>query len=104
MLESVRPWLEGERAQAGANSQGASSTLPRVGLCLLFGVGRAADEDAVCSGQEEPQLWTLYIRGPTLTFFQPKPSQRAKNLGANTICSFKAHDPLSVPHFRYLGT
>lgn len=81
MLEPVRPWLEGERAQAGAHPQGTSSTLPRVGLRLLFGVGQAADEDAVCSGQEESQLWTLYVRGPALTLFQPKPSQRAKKPG-----------------------
>lgn len=62
-LEPVRPWLEGERAHAGAHPQGTSSTLPRVGLHLLFGVGQAADEDTGCSGQEESQLWTLYVRG-----------------------------------------
>lgn len=83
MLELVRPWLEGERARAGANPQGAASTLPRVGLRLLFGVGRAADEFIACAGQEEPQLWTLYVRGPALTLFQPKPSQRAKKPGGH---------------------
>lgn len=81
MLEPVRPWLEGERAHAGAHPQGTSSTLPRVGLRLLFGVGQAADEDTGCSGQEESQLWALYVRGPALTLFQPKPSQRAKKPG-----------------------
>lgn len=53
---------------------------------MVFTVGRDADEDAGCSGKEEPQFWTLHFRGSHFS------SHDLHEKGKESLC----HETISI--------
>ena len=57
------------------------------GMGMVFTVGRDADEDAGCSGKEEPWSRTLHFRGSH--FSSHYCHERARNPCATRLCLYK---------------